>query len=165
MKNGYKDILKWYVKKLETRFWKMVKKTDSCWVWKGTQFGHGYGNFRCCGDSCPAHRMSWIITHGRIPEKMHVLHHCDNRLCVRPSHLWIGTHMDNVIDKVKKKRHDFGEKHPGGRLTEKQIIEIRSLYKPHVMTAKIISEKYGISISNVYSIVKNIIWRHIPPTS
>ena len=52
MQNGYKNILKWYVKKLETRFWKNVNKTSTPgWIWKGVQFGHGYGNFRCCGDS------------------------------------------------------------------------------------------------------------------
>ena len=165
MQNGYKNILKWYVKKLETRFWKNVNKTDTCWIWKGVQFGHGYGNFRCCGDSCAAHRISWIITHKRIPEGMQVLHHCDNRLCVRPDHLWLGKNIDNVMDKVKKLRHDFGEKHPGARLTEKQIIEIRSLYKPYTMTAKMLSKKYEISISNIYSVLKNKIWKHVSPTS
>ena len=98
----------------ETRFWSKVNKTDGCWLWTGYRFHAGYGGFH---ESQPkrtvrlAHRVAWELTNGLIPDGLHVCHTCDNRSCVRPDHLFLGTNADNVADKVAKGRQAKGEAH------------------------------------------------------
>ena len=96
---------------LEIRFWKKVKKTKKCWLWIGSTYKYGYGNFFIKWRKPPlshildgAHRVSWKIHFGKIPRNLCVLHKCDNPPCVRPSHLWLGTKKDNAIDRAKKGR-------------------------------------------------------------
>jgi len=87
---------------LEERFWPRVRKTRSCWLWIGAKVKGGYGNL---GGGGQAHRLSWKIHNGTIPDNLCVLHKCDNPACVRPSHLFLGTNADNVRDRTLKKRH------------------------------------------------------------
>ena len=91
-------------KPLADRFWANVEKTDGCWNWKAPLLWSGYGRIQDKGRMILAHRASWIIHHGREPEKL-VLHKCDNRKCVRPDHLWEGDHRDNIRDCVQKSRN------------------------------------------------------------
>ena len=93
------------------RFWSKVNKnTESgCWEWTAGRDGHGYGKFYLHGKDIGAHRASWEIHNGKIPEAegyhgMCVLHKCDNPLCINPSHLWLGTNLDNMRDRDKKGR-------------------------------------------------------------
>lgn len=88
----------------EARFWRNVKKTDTCWLWTGTFAAHGYGQVRRGPARYMAHRASWELNVGPIPAGLHVLHHCDNPPCVNPAHLFLGTHSDNMRDAVKKGR-------------------------------------------------------------
>lgn len=92
----------------EQRFWKKVEKTDHCWLWVGAISDTGYGNFswdmRPILRAMGAHRASWLIHFGEIPGRLCVLHACDNRRCVRPDHLWLGTHLDNYADMRAKGR-------------------------------------------------------------
>src|SRR6185369_2192030 len=82
-----------------------------CWLWLGTIKAKGYGGFTVVkGESQRAHRVSWIITHGKIPEGMCVLHKCDTRSCVNPDHLFLGTNDDNVKDRGKKDRTARGNR-------------------------------------------------------
>lgn len=88
---------------LEERFWEKVdkKSDDECWNWKASTNGHGYGQI--CDGFCgvvSAHRLSWQIHFGDIPIGKFILHKCDNRLCVNPNHLYVGTQSDNMYDKV-----------------------------------------------------------------
>lgn len=99
---------RWPVQTLEQRFWSKVdKKSDQeCWLWKGGLMPLGYGSFQVgVRRSITSHRQAWILTHGHIPLRLHVLHRCDVRRCVNPSHLWLGTHQENMADMVAKGRH------------------------------------------------------------
>jgi hypothetical protein len=89
---------------LEERFWKRVHKSDGCWEFSGGRHQFGYGliqaNHKCVG----AHRVSWEIHFGPIPDGLWVLHACDNPSCVRPDHLFLGTVGDNTRDASAKGR-------------------------------------------------------------
>src|SRR5262252_7703069 len=86
-------------------FWSRVDQTGECWIWRGrrTRLGYGQWNYQCRCYS--AHRLAWIFTHGPIPTVLCVCHHCDTPACVRPDHLFVGTHHDNMQDKMRKGRH------------------------------------------------------------
>ncbi len=96
-----------------------------CWPWKGCKNKQGYGTF---GDDemkiVKAHRFAWELEGGRIPDGMVVCHTCDNPPCVRISHLFLGTHQDNVDDKIGKGRHAYGIKCAQAKLTKEQVLMI-----------------------------------------
>jgi hypothetical protein len=103
---------------------KFTKNPGGCWEWTSAMGGEGYGNVTLRklaqrlnrrSTSFRAHRISWMIHKGPIPEGMFVMHKCDNRICVNPEHLCLGTHQDNMDDMMKKGRHrtapQYGNKH------------------------------------------------------
>jgi HNH endonuclease len=79
---------------LEQRFWKNVYQTTNCWFWVGAIANHGYGEMHVAGSVVLAHRLSYELNVGEVPPEMHVLHKCDTRQCVRPDHLYVGTHTE-----------------------------------------------------------------------
>lgn len=88
------------------RFWERVSRGDGCWEYQGEIINTGYGTVRIGdGKHILAHRYSWMVSHGPIPEGLKVLHHCDNKKCVRPDHLFLGTLSDNTQDCIAKGRH------------------------------------------------------------
>lgn len=96
------------------KFWKRVSKLQSgCWEWVGGKNQDGYGKFWVVSRSHGAHRVSWVIHNGQIPKGIQVLHKCDNPPCVNPSHLFSGSNLDNVSDRVAKGRSNAtrGENH------------------------------------------------------
>lgn len=145
------------------RFWPRVNKTDGCWLWTGPITKQGYGEGICLasmdGRRIQSHRVAWILTHGAIPNGMHVLHKCDNPTCVNPSHLFLGTNQDNVDDKMNKGRFVpvCGESHPKSKLTEADVLAIRGSLLP----TGVLSKQYGVSTSLVLRIKKRKTWAHI----
>lgn len=154
------------------RFWRKVQKTDSCWLWTGSKSReHGTINRGPRGAGIMyAHRFSYELHFGAIPEGMSVCHRCDVPLCVNPAHLFLGTHTDNMQDMTKKRRNGLtvhpdsapkGERHAGSKLTEAQVREIRRLHAQGGMTYKQLGEMYGISLPLAYAVVKRRLWKHI----
>jgi len=95
----------------KSRFWSRVQKTEGCWLWTGcvNSTGYGSGTFGKARTHM-AHRFSWEIAHGPIPDGLCVCHRCDNPRCVRPDHLFLGTRSDNQNDRVAKGRHNEATK-------------------------------------------------------
>ena len=143
---------------LMERFLSKVAKTESCWLWIGAKSGRGYGAFRS-PDEQKAHRFSYSRYVGQIPQGFSVCHRCDNPACVNPDHLFVGTHADNMKDKMSKGRgnHLVGTKHPRSKLTESQVIAIRADNRRQVE----IAESYGIKQAQVSEIKRRIAWTHI----
>ena len=96
---------------MNDNFWKFVevKGPDDCWIWRGGR-QRGYGAFYNKGNVERAHRISYIIEHGNIDNKLLVLHSCDNKLCVNPKHLRQGSHIDNVHDAMNKELYNNNKK-------------------------------------------------------
>lgn len=110
---------------LVERFWEKVNKTEGCWLWTAAKKQKNYGMIGVLPSrNRLAHRVSWELHNGPIPQGMKVLHKCDNPPCVRPEHLFLGTHQDNMRDMVSKHR---GSTCGGNRrkLSESQVQEIR----------------------------------------
>ena len=94
----------WRAPTYEGHFWSLVNKTPGCWEWIGRFGNAGYGQVKRNGKNKGAHRISYELTHGAIPAGLCVLHRCDNRKCVRPDHLFLGTKRDNTRDMIQKGR-------------------------------------------------------------
>src|SRR3990167_7794333 len=88
----------------QDRFWSKVICGPGCWNWTRATNTHGYGWVTWNKTQTHAHRVAWEITNGPIPKGKHVLHHCDNTKCVNPSHLYLGTHADNMRDRADRRR-------------------------------------------------------------
>lgn len=134
-----------------------------CWIWTGSLNKTGYGQFGVGGKAVLAHRMSYELFKGPIPKGMHILHSCDNPSCVNPDHLFLGTHQDNMDDKVAKNRQAKPQGNLNGRakLTEQQVKEIREKYVPRKYSSYSLAKEYGVSQYNICAIISNKSWKHI----
>ena len=136
---------------LEQRFWAKVKKTDGCWEWTACCSSSGYGQICRGGHSGPqvqAHRLSWELHNGPIPDGMCVLHRCDN-----PSHLFLGTIADNNADMAAKGRaaHQHGETNGSCRLTADQVNDIR-LYLAQGVKQRTLASYFGVHQTTICDI-------------
>jgi len=143
---------------------------DGCWIWKGQINDRGYGIFFANGKDKKAHRVSYEMHVGPIPEGLMVCHSCDNRPCVRPSHLFAGTAKDNSQDMARKGRSAKGgycrmpgNKNPASKINYDDVQEIRRLYESaYEPTQKDLADQFGISQSQINRIIKREHWQHIP---
>lgn len=148
------------------KIWRHVEKSGSrdCWLWKGTIDSDGYGCISIKGRQWKAHRAVWRAFHEvDIAAGLCVCHHCDNPPCVNPAHLFLGTTGENTRDAAKKNRlaRRCGESNHGAKLTNHQVLEIRSRRLAGASTVEL-GEIFGVSQSLVAQIARRQIWRHLP---
>lgn len=145
----------------EDRFFsKFIPEPNSgCWLWEAGVNACGYGTIRVERRSTLAHRLSWEIHKGVIPEGFNVLHQCDVRCCVNPEHLFLGTQTVNIHDMEAKGRsyHPSGEKHGRAKVTEDDVRTIRADCRP----ARILAKIYGIAHVNILAIKNRKTWGHV----
>jgi len=160
---------------LVTRFWSKVDQTRDCWIWLKGKKGKGYGSFyvgRINGVKHQeyAHRVSWELANGPIPDKIDVLHRCDNPPCVRPDHLFLGTQLENNRDCIKKGRAIAGR--ANRKLTPEQVREIRENYsltthpiknahrgQPNPNSQMSLAKKYHVTRELIRETVKGRNWK------
>ena len=146
----------------EERFWEKVEKGNGCWQWTAGTNRHGYGVFTMDGEQLLAHRAAWQLTYGPVPEGegAHgtcVCHTCDNRLCVNPAHLFLGSHQDNMDDMVVKGRNVRGTEQRSAKLTEDDVEKIRA--NEQGLSQRDLANLYGVSQPTISGIIRRKKWR------
>lgn len=160
------------------RFWLKVDKheDDLCWEWQGQIGSAGYGVFCVSSKPVSAHRYSWELSNGPIPEGMFICHSCDNPRCVNPAHLFLGTPLDNSLDMIAKGRGCTGDRNPmrihpdrrargerqgAHKLTDKQVLEIRQRYADGETNQTRLAAEYGVYRTTIARIVNGKHWTHL----
>jgi len=145
------------------KFLEKVNKTDSCWLWNAGKTPNGYGHLKVNQVQYLAHRYSWLLHKGEIPDGLCVLHKCDVKECVNPDHLWLGTKGDNWRDCIAKGRHNPGAKGERcwkAKLTTVQVRSIRQRYLvEHNQSA--LAREFGVTSGTICRIVNNTGWKSI----
>lgn len=157
------------------RFWDKVEKSSGCWLWKARKLPAGYGRFSIGHKDIYAHRMSWELANGFIPDGLCVLHSCDTPDCVRPKHLFLGTKAENNLDRDQKgrtasgDRHGFrlhpesvprGSKHANSKLTERKVKTIRRLYSKGEVSQTDLARLFGVGQGRISAVVRRETWKH-----
>lgn len=135
-----------------------------CWEWNNKRRPAGYGMFYFRGKWFSAHRISFQIVKGDIPDGLFVCHSCDNKSCINPAHLFLGTNRDNILDAVKKGIHGKnlhrGTRHYRSLVQETDIILIRRLAAKRFSHGQI-ADLFDMTRRNVTKIVNRANWKHI----
>ena len=146
------------------RFWRKVSKggPNDCGVWTAATNLDGYGRFFLGEDRkrSQAHRFSWRLANGPIPDGLSVCHHCDNPPCVNPAHLFLGTHAENMLDRDQKGRRPppVGERNGRAKLLAAEVACVRVEHAAGLSVAEL-ALKYGVSKSTIGSITRGTTWK------
>jgi hypothetical protein len=144
-----------------SRFWSLVDKRATCWMWTGHLDKDGYGLFVWRGRRVGAHTLALSFTTGETkPEGMDTCHSCDNPPCVNPAHLRFDTRQANVDDAHARGRAAVGERIGAAKLTERDVIEIRTRRAAGALQ-KHLARDYGVSPAYVSEIVNGITWTQV----
>lgn len=139
-----------FIPKDVRRFWSKVDKSGECWVWTASLQNKGYGQFQMRGKMMLAHRVSWELENGPIPDNQCVLHRCDNRKCVRTAHHFLGTKADNNADMHSKGRARAGRNVT--RIKSETFEAIRDEAKRH--SRRDVAIQFGLSKSHIARIIR-----------
>jgi len=155
---GYKMPTGHYFRRqIHIRFWAKVDKRgpNDCWPWTGTTDKDGYGEIHFHGKHDKAHRVSWELLHGPIPENMKICHHCDNPPCCNDAHHFLGTTADNNKDRAQKGRNidNRGIKHSMAKFSLEEIKQIRKIGR--AKTLRCWAKELGVSSSTVWRILNH----------
>lgn len=145
---------------MSDRFWEKVDvgSPDGCWNWLASLDADGYGSF----ESTVAHGVSWVLSHGEIPKGIYVCHTCDNRACVNPAHLFLGTQLDNMKDMVSKGRgkDHHGENNPKAKLTTVDVEDIHALSCMGV-SVEVLSKEFKVHPATIQWVLSGKSWKSI----
>lgn len=148
-----------YTRKSLERFWSKVdlSKVDeefACWEWTATKV-HDYGQISWQGRGRYTHRLAYELAYGKYPAELDVCHHCDNRSCCNPNHLFLGTNADNTRDRDQKGRQvsKRGEQHVLHKLTDAQVVEIRQRYARGGISQPALAREFGVVQAQIWNIV------------
>lgn len=146
-------------------FWRKVDMSggpDACWPWLGALDRGGYGNFVISQKQWITSRFAFYVTHGALPD--FVCHHCDNRKCCNPKHLYAGNAKTNAADKINRQRirPPKGEAASWSKLTAEQVMAMRHEYATGTVTHKALAAKYRVTAGAVRDIIAGVNWAHLP---
>ncbi len=153
---------------LAARFWSRVDKSGDCWLWQGGHLKAGYGTIQQggrAGRTLATHRVAWELTYGPIPPGLYVCHHCDNPPCCNPDHLFLGTHLENSLDRVAKGRAvrfaPRGERCGRAKLTDGSVRAARALYTAGGISNREVARRFNVHPNTMYAVLHNKTWAHV----
>jgi len=142
------------------RFWAKVDTSGECWEWTACKDRDGYPKITISGKVVTATRYAYRIQNGNFDDKLCILHKCDNPGCVRGSHLYIGTHAENMHDMRRKRRSTWGSRSASAKLTNSAIPEIKKLNDDGLSQRKI-ARLYGVAHGTIAKIIHGVSWRYL----
>lgn len=154
------------------RFWPKVDRGLFCWEWTASKNVKGYGTFgHAPGKSCLAHRFSWELHNGPVPPGLYVCHRCNNRACVRPDHLYVGTQKDNMRDREaagntpwKNRPYPHrGDTHHATKYPDALVVEMRRAYAAGGVSQREVGRRFGVNPKTAENLIGGRKRRHIPP--
>ncbi len=156
MRHRVKSVLLRLLEKAE------VNPETGCWDWTACKVWGGYGRINVAGKAKLAHRISYELHRGPVRDDLQVCHTCDNRGCINPEHLFVGTNMDNVADKMEKGRQSRGSTHGPAKLTESDVIAIRAA---EGFLHRELADRFGVDKTTISHIRARRFWAHVGSAS
>jgi len=148
------------VRHLKKRIGERAAESKSgCQVWQGWANASGYGCMVIKRVTYTVHRLAYAVWRGPVPEGKCVLHRCDNRRCVNPDHLFLGSHKDNNRDRARKGRSATGERNGRSKLKAEHVREIRRLHAKHDLSLCALARRYGVHSSTIALVLDGETWK------